>query len=48
MGGDIWVNSELGQGSTFHFTVELQVQKQAAESPSVGWKHPWDAGIAGR
>ena len=27
MGGKIWVESQLGQGSAFHFTVRLSVQK---------------------
>ena len=33
MGGEIWIESALGEGSTFHFAVRLAKTASAAESP---------------
>ncbi|MGC1168724.1 MAG: response regulator, partial [Candidatus Acidiferrales bacterium] len=34
MGGKVWVESEVGKGSTFHFTVRLGVQRASVRRPA--------------
>ncbi|MFZ3332923.1 MAG: response regulator [Candidatus Acidiferrales bacterium] len=34
MGGKVWVESEVGKGSTFHFTVRLGVQQASVRRPA--------------
>jgi PAS domain S-box-containing protein len=33
MGGKMWLQSQLGKGSTFHFSVELQLTEQSVSAP---------------
>jgi len=39
MGGNLWVESQLGKGSHFHVTLHLE--------PATGGSHPREAGVAG-
>lgn len=38
MGGSISVESQLGQGSTFHFTSRFQIQPSRKEQPLIEWR----------
>jgi signal transduction histidine kinase len=44
LGGRIWVDSQIGKGSSFHFTAHLGVARdRAAGEKGVVWSAPWSA-----
>ena len=45
MGGDIWVTSKFGHGSTFHFRVPLAISRAPAHAIQSGGEQSQDSGL---